>query len=357
MRGLEYATEISTMSLSTFPIAYARQENPSAAANAAPAQSVGFQVPALHGPVEVRMHPEADRVQESLLQWASLHGLFRDSRQRERFAQSGFARFAGYTYPRVAALETVAWWHGHNWLVDDVLDDPRTDDAQAEALVADLLAQLPVDLVDRQKPEGPLATAAADLWRRTAPARSPAWRRRYRAHYRDWLALSLRARPYRQGRRALVSVPTYIRRRRLHSGAEMTFDLLEVGHNRELPETVASSDLYRMARFAANDAISWTNDLYSLPKDLAAGDADHLTAVVRQARGGTWSEAAGKAARMVHEATDDFLTACDDLRSMQGLYEVTDAQWEVVEDSLEDLALWISGSLHWHQYSPRYQLS
>ncbi|MDQ1071987.1 terpene synthase family protein [Streptomyces canus] len=316
----------------------------------------GFQAPSLHGPVEVRIHPQADHAQESLLQWASLHGLFRDSRQRERFAHSGFARFAGYTYPRVTSLETVAWWHGHNWLVDDFLDHPHTDDAEAEALVADLLAQLPVDLTDRQEPHGPLATAAADLWRRTAPARSRAWRSRYRAHYRDWLALSLRARPHRQGRSAPVSVPTYIRRRRLHSGAEMTFDLLEVGHNRELPEIVARSDLYRMVRFAANDAISWTNDLYSLPKDLAVGDADHLTAVLREARGGTWGEAASKAARMVHEATADFLAACGDLRTMRELYEVIDAEWEVVEDSLKDLALWISGSLYWHQETPRYRL-
>ncbi|MEU9168272.1 hypothetical protein AB0D34_10805 [Streptomyces sp. NPDC048420] len=321
------------------------------------AVSVGFQVPALYGPVEARLHPETSRVQESLLQWASFHGLFQDSRQRERFARSRFAHFAGYTYPRVAALETVALWHGHNWLVDDILDQPRTDDAQAEGLAADLLAQVPVNLTDRKEPKGPLAAAAADLWRRTAPARSPAWRSRYRAHYRDWLALSLRARPHRQGRSALVSVPTYIRRRRLHSGAEMTFDLLEVGHDQELPEIVAGSDLYGMVRFAANDAISWTNDLYSLPKDLAAGDSDHLTAVVRQARGGTWSEAAAKAARMVREATADFLTACGDLRAMRALYEVTDAEWEVAEDSLEDLSLWISGSLHWHQNTPRYRLS
>ncbi|MGC9537990.1 terpene synthase family protein [Streptomyces sp. UG1] len=322
----------------------------------APAPPEGFQVPALHGPVEVRMHPDADRVQESLLHWASFHGLFRDLRQRERFAQSGFARFTAYAYPRMAALETVAWWQGHNWLADDVLDDPRTDDAQAEALAADLLAQLPVDLTDRKEPVGPLATAAADLWRRTAPARSPAWRSRYRAHYRDWLALSLRTRPYRQGRIPLVSVPTYLRRRRLQSGVEMSFDLLEVGHDRELPETVAGSDLYRMVRFAANDAISWTNDLYSLHKDLAAGDTDNLAAVVRQSRGGNWTQAARKAARMVHEATADFLAACGDLRAMRGLYEVTDAQWEVVEDSLEDLALWISGSLHWHHQTPRYRL-
>lgn len=325
--------------------------------DAATAPPEGFRVPALRGPVPVRMHPEADRVQESLLQWASFHGLFQSSRQRDGYAHSEFARFAGYTYPRVAALETVAWWHGHNWLVDDFLDRPRTEDAQAEALVADLLAQLPVDLTEGPKPKGALAAAAADLWRRTAPGRSPAWRSRYRAHYRDWLALSLRARPHRQGRSALVSVPTYIRRRRLHSGAEMTFDLLEVGHDRELPEAVVDSDLYRTVRFAANDAISWTNDLYSLPKDLAEGDADHLTAVVRQARGSTWGEAARKAARMVHEATADFMTACDDLRAMRGLYEVTDAQWDVVDDSLKDLALWISGSLYWHQHTPRYRNS
>lgn len=136
----------------------------------------------------------------------------------------------------------------------------------------------------------------------------------------------------------------------------MSFDLLEVGHDRELPESVAGSDLYRMVRFAANDAISWTNDLYSLPKDLAAGDTENLTAVVRQARGGTWSEAAGKVARMIHEATADFVTACGDLRAIRGLYEVTDAQWAVVEDSLKDLALWISGSLHWHHHTPRYRL-
>ncbi|CAM5632138.1 hypothetical protein AQJ54_27065 [Streptomyces griseorubiginosus] len=136
----------------------------------------------------------------------------------------------------------------------------------------------------------------------------------------------------------------------------MTFDLLEVGHDRELPESVAASDLYRMVRFAANDAIGWTNDLYSLPKDCAVGDSDHLTAVLREARRGSWGEAASKAARMIHEATADFLTACGDLRTMRDFYEVTDTEWEVVEESLEDLALWISGSLHWHQETPRYRL-
>lgn len=74
-------------------------------------------------------------------------------------------------------------------------------------------------------------------------------------------SLSLRARPHRQGRSAPVGLglPTCIRRRRLHSRAEMTFDLLEADHDRELPETVAGNDLYRMVRFAAHDAISWTN--------------------------------------------------------------------------------------------------
>jgi hypothetical protein len=216
-----------------------------------------------------------------------------------------------------------------------------------------LIAQL-APALDAPPPTGPLTAALADLWARTAPPFSPAWRRRFAAHYRDFLMFTLlpHAHPRHYGRAGL---PGFVRRRRLNSGCEMSFDLIEAGNAAEIPAVIAETDSYRAVRLAANDVVSWTNDIFSVRKEIARGDQDHLAAVLRATAGLDWQQALEHAAGMVAGLTRDFLDACEDLRAMRRLHPVGDADWALVDDSLSDLGAWISGSLEWHRWSPRYR--
>jgi hypothetical protein len=323
-----------------------------------------LEIPALWCPIPARINPAMGDVEEHLVEWARRFDLIRSTAAEQRFRACGFGQFAAEVYPRGSQLRLAAEWTAYNWILDDHLDEGHVASRpeEREHLIAELNAQLTVGTEvrvprqDRGQPANPVVVALADLWRRTAQQMSRTWQERFTSHYRDFLAFTIL--PMRHpDPRAWLTAPdpfTFIRRRRLFSGCEMSFDLIEVANLSEVPPAMADSDAYRAVRVAANDVISWTNDIYSVRKEIARGDEDHLVAVLRRASGCSWQQSVLQAADMVAEATRDFLGACQDLRAMRELYELGDEEWKLVEESLSDLAGWISGSLHWHQHSPRY---
>ncbi|MQY10904.1 Pentalenene synthase [Streptomyces sp. RB5] len=309
-------------------------------------------IPEIWCPLPRRTHPDAARIDAHIITWGQRVDLIRTETAARHFRKAGFGRFAASVYPRAIRLPLASEWQLLNWVIDDTLDEgyAALPEAERETLARELMAQLTTDL-SPTPPTGPLAAALGELWQRTAGAMSPAWRHRFTAHYRDWLAATLRQhQPV--PRTDLVS---YIRRRRLNSGCEMSFDLIEPANEYEVPADVVASDAYTLVRYAANNVVSWTNDLYSIRKEAARGDHDHLAAVLlARSPSDGWDEAMAEATAMVTAHTQDFLAASEDLRAMRHLFGLNKQAWTEVEASLDDLALWISGSLHWHQWSPRY---
>ncbi|SEO29841.1 terpene synthase family protein [Actinacidiphila rubida] len=325
-------------------------------------------IPPIWCPFEARMHPDADGVADHLVEWARRSLLIRTPSAAERFHRAGFGRFSAAVYPRATQLHLVAEWQGHNWLADDQLDEGLTlaDPKDRERVADQLLSQLPEDLSWLHLPvrrgtagashaASPLTAALSDLWHRTARPMSRAWRRRFVGHYRDFLAFTLLPHSAR-GRLTPPTLAAFVERRRQNSGCEMSFDLSAVATQTEVPAVVADSEPYRTVRRCANDVISWTNDIFSVRKEMARGDEDHLVAVLRRVHDTTWDEALARAVDMVKHRTGDFVIACDDLRDMRRLYGVDDFGWRAVTESLTDLEGWISGSLEWHRWSPRYRL-
>ncbi|GAA2138147.1 terpene synthase family protein [Streptomyces synnematoformans] len=311
--------------------------------------------PPISCPIRARLHPEAAGLDDHIIAWARHADLIRDGMATDHFHRAGFGRFTAAVYPRARQLELVAEWQLYNWIVDDQLDEGHVARTAAQRLhtAARLCAQLDPDL-DAPAPSGPLAAALADLWERTAKPMSRAWRERFAAHYRDFLAFTIlpHTEPARIGRQSLAD---FRRRRRLNSGCEMSFDLIEPANFTEIPPAVAASDAYRAVRDAANDVISWTNDIYSVHKEIARGDHDHLAAVLWRLGGGTWQDALDEAAARVGDRTADFASAVRDVRAMRPLFGLDPGRWAPVEESLADLGDWIAGSLEWHRWSPRYR--
>lgn len=311
--------------------------------------------PPIWCPFPARLHPDAAGLDDHIIAWARHADLIRDGSAVTHFHRAGFGRFAAAVYPRADRLELVAEWQVYNWIVDDQLDEGHVARTPAQRLhtAAELGAQLDPDL-DAPAPTGPLAAALAELWERTAKPFTRAWRERFAAHYRDflWYTILPHAEPARIAGQSLAD---FARRRRLNSGCEMSFDLIEPANSTEIPAAVAASDAYRAVRDAANDVISWTNDIYSVHKETARGDHDHLAAVLWRLEGGSWQAALDRAAAMVGQRTEDFRSACQDVRGMKPLFGLDPHGWAAVEDSLTDLGSWIAGSLEWHGWSPRYR--
>jgi hypothetical protein len=316
-----------------------------------------LEIPTIWCPIRHRIHLDADGVDDRLLAWAKQSDLIRGESAAHRFYHAGYGRFCALAYPVAVRLDLMAQWMGHTWLVDDLLDEgyPTLIQEQRLRIGRELVAQLPLDL-RAPRPSGPLFEAMADLWKRAAEPMSPAWRKRFVAHYRDFLSSSLLRHapmePVHGGR--LLS--TYKRRRRMNSGVEFSFDLIESANLGEVPESVTGCDTYKSVHDAAADAIAWTNDIFSVRKETARGDHDHLVVFLRETTHRGWNDALSEAARMVEEATRDYLIARADLRRLRTLVELDDEEWRTVEDSFAGIDDWIAGSLHWHAGSPRYSV-
>jgi hypothetical protein len=323
------------------------------ALTSAPELPPTLDIPAIWCPLPHRVHPEAEGADDRLLDWAKRFDVVRNDAAVKRFYAAGFGQFCAETYPRAVRLDLMSEWNAYNWVVDDLLDEGHTALSYDERvrMCRELMAQMPPDM-HAPRAESPLFAAMADLWERAARPMSLAWRKRFVAHYRDWLTSSLL--PATPSDRAQLS--SFTRRRRIHSGCEMSFDLIETGNLSEVPELVTNCDTYETVRAAASDAICWTNDVYSIRKEIARGDYDHLVAFLRGAEHREWDEALDEALRMIEEATRDFLLAREDLRRLRPLFELSDEEWGRVEESLSDLGDWVSGSLHWHTWSPRYHV-
>ena len=100
------------------------------------------------------------------------------------------------------------------------------------------------------------------------------------------------------------------RRRRLHSGVEMSVDLNELSDHRELPDDLVQSQWYQELRIAANNVISWTNDVYSLAKEVRFGDFGSLPGALNAA-GMSWRVSLTRTVAMIAEATRDFVAWVD----------------------------------------------
>ncbi|WP_019634566.1 cytochrome P450 [Actinomadura atramentaria] len=178
-----------------------------------------------------------------------------------------------------------------------------------------------------------LTDLADDLWPRTAALAGPAWRHRFAEH----LARHLWAQCDLVDRRAAgkpMDVHGYVAARRDLFGADLFFDLMEAADGRELPARARPAVL----RESAADVLAWTNDVYSLEKDLAFGEPANLVCLLRDERGGSWQDAVDAAHAMIRERVAAFRAA---RRGADPAYA----------GRLADV---LAASLDWHRSVPRY---
>src|SRR6185369_5837219 len=107
----------------------------------------------------------------------------------------------------------------------------------------------------------------ADLWARTVPDRTPAWRRRFVETTRALLDESLwELANINAGR---VSNPIeYIEMRRKVGGAPWSANLVEHSVDAEVPDVIAAARPMRVLRDTFADAIHLRNDLFSYQREV-----------------------------------------------------------------------------------------
>jgi hypothetical protein len=311
--------------------------------------SQSFVLPRLSLPFDApgpRANGEALRA--GAIRWGQEHGLI-GPRGGRRLAESsllGLGVALTGSAPPAAAAVVMDWFLWAVVLDDRVDDGPWADDGALDKFTATVQAIIRGQ-EDRAGVRDPMLTALAeDLWPRTAHLGDGEWLERLRGDLLQHLEAQ-RDLVRMRGSSAGISADEYVRIRRQTFGALLFFDLIEAADGRVPPSDPCGLGCRAALRNRAADVVAWTNDIYSVAKDVVLGERFNLVTVLAGERGLTLQAAVDAAHRMLMAAVDRF-TAAERRHLTHGGQEGTEAAYR--------LAQVMAASLDWHRTTSRYHL-
>ncbi len=306
-------------------------------------------IPDIYCPFPLHISSHLERVRRHTLQWIQNFRLIQKETALQHYLASDLSGFSCSVYPN-ASLEEL--YFIDNWvtwisLIDDWFDDSGlgTEPANMHQVYQHLLAVLQdPPLVT---PQGPLAEALSDIWRRADDLALPAWKRRFARHHADFF-VACRWDAENRVHKRVPDVHAYIKNRRDSVANPMSFDLFDLSWHSEFPTEIYESRPFQTILQVANDIVAWQNDVYSLKKELAHGDVSNLVLAVQYAQHCSLQEAVNQVCVMVEKETRRFQELVRNFPTYSAEVDPDMHQY------LFDLGKWIRGALDWYQKTLRY---
>ncbi|GAA3167964.1 MULTISPECIES: family 2 encapsulin nanocompartment cargo protein terpene cyclase [Streptomyces] len=322
-----------------------------------------FVLPEFYEPYPARLNPHLEAVRDHSKAWAREMEMIEGSGiwDERDFDAHDYALLCAYTHPDAPAAElaTVTDWYVWVFFFDDhFLESFKRgqDMAGAKAYLDRLPAFMPVDPAGPPpEPVNAVEKGLADLWRRTVPAMSRDWRRRFAEYTQHLLEESLwELANISTGR--IANPVEYIEMRRKVGGAPWSAGLVEYAAGAEIPAEVAASRPLRVLKDTFSDAVHLRNDLFSYQREIEEeGELSNGVLVFETFLGCTTQEAADAVNDLLtsrlHQFEHTALTEVPVLCAEHGLAPAACADIAAYVKGLQD---WQSGGHEWHLRSSRY---
>ncbi|MEV0259868.1 terpene synthase family protein [Streptomyces sp. NPDC050617] len=269
-----------------------------------------------------------------------------------RYREADPERIIGYCYPDAHGAD-------HNLAIDMMCQFVATDDSfestfwqnpgagagYLEAISEVLYEKAPVD---PDQFHAPLVKRFIPTWERSCEGMSRAWREHAARSWLDyfWGYLS-------EATTKDPSIDEYLELRRTVVGTSPCFDMLERAHRYELPERFRTHVLYRRLRDAAADLVTLCNDVASVKKDQARGDASN-SVLLFAAEGLDIGVARQRVVEMVEQRTADYQRAQSDVDRTCDLLYIGDAGRAACHRWGREVLEWVGGNLEWQGQIGRY---
>ncbi|MEV4441522.1 germacradienol/geosmin synthase, partial [Streptomyces sp. NPDC049577] len=322
-----------------------------------------FELPRFYTPYPARLNPHLEGARRHSRAWAREMGMLEGSGiwDEADLDAHDYALLCAYTHPDCSGpeLDLVTDWYVWVFFFDDHFLDlfKRTGDtAGAKAYLDRLPAFMPLRPDDPvEEPVNQVEAGLADLWARTVPARSAAWRRRFRESTRHLLEESLwELSNINEGR--IANPVEYIEMRRKVGGAPWSAHLVEHAAGAEVPAAVAASRPMRVLRDTFADGVHLRNDLFSYQRETESeGELANAVLVLEHFLGCDTQHAADTVNDLLTSRLQQFehtvLTELEPLFAEHGLDAAARADVLAYVKGLQD---WQSGGHEWHLRSSRY---
>jgi germacradienol/geosmin synthase len=325
-----------------------------------------FTLPRFYVPYPARCNPHLEAARAHSKAWAAEMEMINVSGDgaviwtEDDFDAHDYALLCAYTHPDAPAerLNLITDWYVWVFFFDDDFLElfKRTGDmAGAREYLERLREFMPVEGTVDGTPTNPVERGLADLWTRTVPDRSPAWRRRFVDSTRNLLDESLWELANINENR--VSNPIeYIEMRRKVGGAPWSANLVEHAADAEVPSVIAELRPMRVLRDTFADAIHLRNDLFSYQREVEAeGELSNGVLVIERFLDCDTQTAAELVNDLLtsrlHQFEHTALTEVPAILDENGIAPLERAAIVAYVKGLQD---WQSGGHEWHLRSSRY---
>lgn len=306
-------------------------------------------IPGLYSLFSPLISPHVELVRGRNLEWVKRLRLVEGETALQYYLAVDAAMYTCKVHPKAGLEELCLLCDWFSWYVilDDYVDESKFF-REVEPLQAfhDHLLSLLQD-PPCLPPRGPLAEALFDCWQRTCLLTSSVWQMRFAQNLADWFASQrwereVRTHRYPPGRDA------YIQNRRKTIGFIMGSDFLELADHNEIPAEIYASRTFQDLLQTMADVVGWTNDLYSLKKDLAHGEICNLVFIVQHDKNCSLQEAAEQVRTMVELQMRHFQELVQNLPS----YPIDVDR--CLLSYLDSLDLYVRGIQDWERVVLRY---
>lgn len=327
-----------------------------------------FQLPDFYVPWPARLNSNLEAARIHSKAWAREMGIIDpppDEHSQKIWEEHDldahdYALLCSYTHPEAPGpeLNLVTDWYVWVFYFDDhfleVYKRPQ-DRAGARQYLDRLPMFMPVDLSTPPEPTNPVERSLADLWTRTAPTKSEAWRRRFFESTKNLLEESTWELNNIAERR-LSNPIEYVEMRRKVGEAPWSAGLVEHAVFVEVPDRIAATRPMRVLKDSFADAVHLRNDLFSYQREVQdEGELSNGVLVFEHFFGVDTQRAANLVNDLVTSRLQQFEhTAMTELPSLFGEQGLDPQEQVNILTYIRGLQDWQSGGHEWHMRSSRY---
>jgi len=316
-------------------------------------------------PARLNPHLEAARAHSAA--WADRMGMLDAPKPgggvvwtADALAKMDYALLCAYTHPDCdgPALDLITDWYVWVFFFDDHFLEQfkySRDLPGARAYLRRLGTFMAEPGQPSPTPDLPAEAGLADLWARTAPARSAGWRRRFTISTHNLMVESLwELDNIDLGR--IANPIEYIQVRRRVGGAPWSANLVEIAVGAELPDRFAATRPMRVLSDTFADAVHLRNDLFSYQREVEE-EGENSNAVLVFER--FFDTSTQRAAELVNEVLTSRMqqfedTALGEVPALLAEHAATPGEQLAVGGYVKGLQDWQSGGQEWHARSSRY---
>jgi germacradienol/geosmin synthase len=329
-----------------------------------------FTLPEFYLPYPARLNPRLERSREHSMAWARQMGMLDAPTPRggvvwdeAALAKMDYALMCAYTHPDCdgPTLDLITDWYVWVFFFDDhFLEEFKysRDLAGARAYLDHLELFMTAEGETPPQPTSPAEAGLADLWVRTVPAMSPAWRARFITSTHNLMVESMwELDNINEGR--IANPIEYMQVRRRVGGAPWSANLVEYAVGAEIPADLTVTRPMQVLSDTFADAVHLRNDLFSYQREVQEeGENSNAVLVFERFFDCPTQDAADLVNHLLTSRLQQFEnTALREVPVLLAEHAVPPDQQFGVGAYVKGLQDWQAGGHEWHARSSRYMNS